>query len=51
MHHSINSSGGNVEVLDQTSILHVTRAPVIKYCDTIYIDTLSISNSRRFKEN
>jgi len=52
MHHSIKSSGGNVEVLDQTSILHVTRAPVIKYRDTIpNIDTLSISNSRRFEEN
>jgi len=52
MHHCIKSSGGNVEALDQTSILHATRQPVIKYYDTIpNIDTLSISNNRRFEEN
>ncbi|KAL5237597.1 hypothetical protein ACI65C_005007 [Semiaphis heraclei] len=52
MHHSIKSSGGNVEVLDQTSILHATRTPVTKYFDTTpNNDTLSISNSRRFDEN
>lgn len=49
MCHSIKSSGGNVEVLDQTSILNVTQAPEIKYHDTTpNINTLSIS---RFEEN
>lgn len=52
MHHCIKSSGGNVEALDQTSIPHATREPVIKYHDTLpNIDTLSISNNRKFEEH